>query len=69
MASEKVKAAQRRAGGLRKSDQAAGSGTIYPEDTKSPTDLQARRLCRLYAVSYDMALTVASLAYAAGCPR
>jgi hypothetical protein len=30
---------------------------------ETSTDLQARRLCRLYAVSFDMAVTVATLAY------
>jgi hypothetical protein len=35
-----------------------------PEFKTPPSDLQARRLCRLYALSYETAATLAPLVFA-----
>jgi len=68
MASQNAKAAQQwDAGGLRKSDQLAC--VIYSEDTKTPTELQARRLTRSFALSVPLALAIAGLAYDCGVRR
>lgn len=65
---QNAKAAQQGdAGGLRKSDQLGG--VIYSEDTKTPTELQARRLTRRFAVSIPLALAIAGLAYDCGVRR
>jgi hypothetical protein len=39
------------------------------QGTSSPAELQARRLCRLYAVPYATAATLARLAFDCGVPR
>ena len=68
MTSKNAKAAQQgNAGDLRKYDQLAGS--IFSEDTKTPTELQARRLTRRFAVSIPLALAIAGLAYDCGVRR
>jgi hypothetical protein len=44
-------------------------GRLDNQDTTSPADRQARRLCRLFAVSYATAATLARLAFDCGVPR
>jgi hypothetical protein len=38
-------------------------GELVLLDTRDPTPVQARHLCRLYALTYATAATVAQLAY------
>ena len=67
MTSNAAKAAHRINGGDLRIVQSGRAGTS--ENIESLADLQAQHLAVIFGLSPDAAVTIAELAFAAGCPR
>jgi hypothetical protein len=50
--------------GLRKIEQQLGGQLLTPENSPAVAELQARRLSRLHALSYEAAITLAPFVFA-----